>query len=59
MYFVGKEAGSSVYRPVRVNRYGAIQDWPDGFFDESQREAEEIIRAAIAKKREERRGNDA
>lgn len=59
MYFVEKIGDHSSFRPVVVNKYGAIQDWPEGFFDQSQREAEEILKAAMTKKRQERgaRGN--
>lgn len=56
LYFVSKKDGSSEYRPVVVNQYGAITDWPEGFFDQSQREAEEILKAAILKKKQERKG---
>ncbi len=51
MYFVEKTDGSSNFREVKVNEYGAILDWPEGFFDQSQRESEEILRAAMSKKR--------
>jgi predicted ATPase len=51
MYFVEKKDGSSNFREVKVNEYGAILDWPDGFFDQSQFEAESILRAAAAKRK--------
>lgn len=54
MYFVQKKEGTSVFDPVIVNKYGAITDWPEGFFDQSQREAEEILRAGLNKKKQER-----
>ncbi len=50
MYFVEKQGDSSTFRPVVVNEYGAIGDWPEGFFDQSQNEAEEILRAATRKR---------
>ncbi|SLM48408.1 conserved protein of unknown function [Nitrospira japonica] len=50
VYFVENEEGRSKYRELRINRYGAIDDWPHGFFDESPREAEQILRAAMAKR---------
>jgi predicted ATPase len=55
MYFVEKRGDSSVFRPVVVNEFGAIPDWPDGFFDQSQSEAEQILRAAT-RKRQTRKG---
>lgn len=54
VYFVEKKEGNSEFRPVEVNKYGAITDWPDGFFDQSQSEAEEILRAATLKRKAER-----
>ncbi|HBG75207.1 MAG: hypothetical protein A2X25_12850 [Chloroflexi bacterium GWB2_49_20] len=51
MYFVEKKGENSVFRPVDVNKYGAIKDWPEGFFDQSQRAAEEILRAGLEKKK--------
>ncbi len=50
MYFVEKHGDTSAFRPVVVNEFGAIQDWPEGFFDQSQTEAEGILRAATNKR---------
>ena len=54
MYFVEKKDGASNFREVQVNEYGAILDWPDGFFDQSQFESESILRAAAAKRKSQR-----
>lgn len=54
VYFVEKTDGSSNFREVKVNEYGAILDWPEGFFDQSQFEAESILRAAASKKKTQR-----
>lgn len=54
VYFVEKTGGSSNFREIKVNEYGAILDWPEGFFDQSQFEAEEILRAAAAKRKKQR-----
>jgi predicted ATPase len=51
LYFVEKTDGVSTFREVKVNDYGAILDWPEGFFDQSQFESEAILRAAAAKKK--------
>ena len=51
IYFVEKPSQSSAFREVVVNEYGAISDWPEGFFDQSQQQAEAILTAALAKKR--------
>jgi predicted ATPase len=50
IYFVEKKADASTFREVLINDYGAIPDWPDGFFDQSQDEAERILRAASFKR---------
>lgn len=50
IYFVEKEDGHSKYRPVTINKYGVIEDWPDGFFDESEKIAADILRAGMEKK---------
>lgn len=54
VYFVEKGVGASRFREVKVNEYGAILDWPEGFFDQSQFESESILRAAAAKHRTQR-----
>ena len=51
IYFAEKKGGASHFREVNVNQYGAIMDWPEGFFDQSQAEAEEILRAATRKRK--------
>ena len=51
IYFVEKPSQGSAFREVVINEYGAISDWPEGFFDQSQQEAEAILTAALAKKR--------
>lgn len=54
IYFAEKKEGASVFREINVNRYGAITDWPEGFFDQSQSEAEEILQAATRKRKAEK-----
>jgi len=51
IYFVEKPSQSSSFREVVINEYGAISDWPEGFFDQSQQQAEEILRAAALKRK--------
>lgn len=53
IYFVEKEAGHSVYREITINEYGVIEEWPKGFFDEGERLAASIVRAAMEKKEKE------
>ncbi|NTW43182.1 MAG: DUF3696 domain-containing protein [Anaerolineaceae bacterium] len=56
IYFVEKPSKESSFREVVINEYGAISEWPDGFFDQSQQQAEGILNAALAKKRAKRSG---
>lgn len=53
IYFVNKENGLSKYKPVTINKYGVIEEWPDGFFDESEKIAAQILRAGMEKKMKE------
>ena len=55
IYFVEKPSQASLFREVMINEYGAISDWPEGFFDQSQKQAEAILTAALAKKRLQRK----
>ncbi len=59
IYFVEKPSEDSSFREVVINEYGAISDWPEGFFDQSQHQAEEILRAAAMKRKASRRNKDA
>lgn len=55
IYFVEKTESGSSFKEVAINEYGAIVDWPEGFFDQSQEQAEKILSAAFAKKRQQKR----
>ena len=50
--FVEKTDSVSSFRKVAINKFGAVLDWPDGFFDQGQLEAEMIIDAAMRKRTE-------
>lgn len=54
IYFVEKPEQNSLFREVEINEYGAIIDWPDGFFDQSLSEVEQIILAATMKRKSKR-----
>ena len=49
VYFVEKKESGSSFREVSINEYGAIQDWPVGFFEEGLLETEKRIRAMALK----------
>ena len=59
IFFVEKPSQTSSFREVVINEYGAILDWPEEFFDQSQQQAEAILRAAAKKRKASRRNNDA
>lgn len=50
VYFVQKRADGSCYEKLKFNEFGVISNWPDGFFDESEEIAAQIIKAAMSKR---------
>jgi predicted ATPase len=50
VYFVQKHADGSCYEKLKFNEFGVISNWPDGFFDESEEIAAQIIKAAMQKR---------
>ncbi len=52
LYFVERDKAHSHYRPIRINQFGVIDDWPSGFFDESEELAASILKAGAAKRRD-------
>lgn len=55
IYFAEKKGSQSIFRSIEVNEFGAILDWPDGFFDQSQSESEKIIREATRKRKQQQK----
>ena|GEM_PF-1097075 len=51
IYFVERDQDGTQFRRVQPNEYGAILDWPKGFFDEGPAEAELLMRAAMRKRK--------
>ena len=51
IYFTEREDGQSLFRRVDMNAYGAVIEWPKGFFDEGPNEAQMIMEAAMRKRR--------
>lgn len=48
IYFVSQdEEGDAHFEPIRISRGGAIENWPDGFFDESFRLEDRITQEGI------------
>jgi predicted ATPase len=50
--FVNKGGEGSNYQKVDVTSFGAIVDWPEDFFDQTDTEVENILLEAVAKKKE-------
>lgn len=42
--------GRTRLRPLATNRYGGLDDWPDGFFDEGPEDSRELLRAGLRKR---------
>lgn len=51
IHFVERDGARSRFREVQINEFGAIAEWPKGFFDQGPDEAERILAAAHAKRR--------
>jgi predicted ATPase len=50
IYFVSKHNGISEFKDIKMNEYAVLDEWPDGFFDETQIIIDEIFDEAIKKK---------
>ncbi|MBX9687535.1 MAG: DUF3696 domain-containing protein, partial [Candidatus Obscuribacterales bacterium] len=50
IYFTEKVNGRSKYTKVMMNEFGAVIDWPAGFFDESLQQSASILNAAVKKR---------
>jgi predicted ATPase len=59
IYFVEKQSGHSRYRPIKISKYGVIDRWPRGFFDEGEETAAAILKAALEKRQRDNKGKDA
>lgn len=50
VYFVECLDGRSRFRRVPVNEYGAIDEWPAGFFDQAATDSRALLEAGLAKR---------
>ena len=50
IHFVERTGATSKFTEVSINEFGAIPDWPTGFFDQGPNESEQILKAALLKK---------
>ncbi len=53
IFFVEREDGRSIYREIKINKFGVIRDWPKGFFDENEENATKILKAVMEKRKRE------
>lgn len=51
IYFVEKESARSRYRPVRIDELGNLDNWPEGFFDESEISTTALLKKSLSKRR--------
>lgn len=49
--FAERREGRTEYTKVRPNAYGGLDSWPAGFFDQSAKETQLILRRAVEKRR--------
>lgn len=58
LLYARRENGATTFDELRPNKFGSFDSWPEGFFDQSPRESEEIVRAAAARRRAERSASE-
>lgn len=51
LYFVNKINSVSQFEEIKISNFGAIKEWPDDFFDQTQDEVSKILRVASHKKK--------
>lgn len=51
LLYAKRSRGATDFEELRPNQYGAFDEWPEGFFDQSPKETEEIVRAAVRRRR--------
>lgn len=54
LYFINKSDGLSDFQNVVINKYGTVMDWPQDFFDQTDREIESILYEAGKKRKREK-----
>ena len=58
LLYAKRTSGETSFDELRPNKFGSFDTWPEGFFDQSPRESEEIVRAAAARRRAERTAHE-
>jgi len=50
IYFTQNDAGRSLYSPLQIDKYGRIDNWPQGFFDEGETISTQILELNLKKR---------
>ena len=50
IYYGSRASGVTKFSSLSINEFGSFDRWPDGFFDQSITESEEILRSAALKR---------
>jgi len=48
LLYAEKENGVAKFHEIKVNRYGELSDWPNGFFDERQKMSDMMLEGIIS-----------
>jgi len=51
IWYATRKDGQTTFKAMEPDRYGSFDEWPEGFFDQSPRESEQILRAVARKRR--------
>ena len=57
--YAERTGGATDFKELQPNDFGGFDEWPDGFFDQLPAEAEKIVRAAAARRRERARSENS
>lgn len=50
LYYVEQVNDQSHFRRVPINKYGALEEWPKGFFDQAATDSRALLEAGLAKR---------
>ena len=50
LVFTERSEGTARFRSLATNRYGGLDEWPEGFFDHAARDAQDLVLAGLRKK---------
>jgi predicted ATPase len=51
LYYAENVDNNTHFNELTINKYGVISEWPEGFFDETQKNARDILYAASQKRK--------